>query len=611
MASERKHERFKKIAAARAEKINDMLRLLGNCANKGNYSYSDEEAEAIFSSIEENLLEAKQKYEIFRSRGRNNIFMAEFEKGFSWIEGFMRNVRRAPDKTALICADSGRIYTYAQANAQINKCANALLAAGVKRGDTILYQMGNCPEFVFIYAACKKVGAAGCPISMRVQPSRTASIIDFIKPAVFFYRDDGGIELAVNAAAHSPKLVVVNFPENKRALKNHATYEEFTDAETCEPPQVPADIYAESTLFYTSGTAGSQKCVPVTELNEVMSTQEVMRLLSINSDDIMLNLSRWAHRGGLHCCGPATALYSGAAVIAADEPSAAKCLEYIERYKITLISGSPPSFRALSLKQRKAEKNLASLKRVISVGSILSAEESLQIRRFLSPKVYNGYGTTETFINTILTPEKQQFFPGTAGTVCTDDEVRVVKIHETRDASPDELVPRDNVTHGEIIVKSCSKSAGYYKNNPTGGSRYNGGYLYTRDIGTWNGDGIITVVGRRDDMIVCGGEKIYPDEIESFLCRHPKIEDCIVTSVSGENGAEEIAAYVVRADSSLEAEEIDKYCRESRELDDNIRPRFYKFKKVLPKTHNEKKQHRKARQMASSDMKKGTFISVF
>ena len=111
-------------------------------------------------------------------------------------------------------------------------------------------------------------------------------------------------------------------------------------------------------------------------------------------------------------------------------------------------------------------------------------------------------------------------------------------------------------------------------------------------------------------MIVCGGEKIYPDEIENFLCRHPQIEDCIVTSAADENGGDAIVAYIVRADNTLKAEAIDKYCLESRELADNIRPRFYRFKKVLPKTNNDKKQHNKAKQMAARDMKNGMFIKV-
>lgn len=608
MASEQKKDRFKKITAARAEKINDMLRLIGNCANKNNYSYSDSEVLRIFDEIEKNLNEAKQKYEVFRRGNLNETFRTEFEKSFTWIEGFMRNVRRAPDKKAVICPDTGEIWSYSELNSEINKCANAMLKMGVKHGDRVMYQMGNCPEFVFIYAACQKIGAVGCPVNMLISPMQTAAIINFTEPAVFFYENNGDTELAVNIAAHKTKLVVVNFPQDKRVLDAHITYEEITQKCSEDNPKTDyiPNIYDETTLFYTSGTSGNQKCVPVTSINEVLSTQDVMHQLCVNSEDRMLTLSRWAHRGGLHCGGPATALYSGATLISVNEASNAAYLEYAEKYKITLISGSPSAFKALAAEQEKYERNLAALKRIISTGSMLTEEESMILKRFISPNIYNGYGTTETFYNTILSPNQQPFYAGTVGTACIADEIRIVKLHNNRDAQPDELVPYDGETQGEIIIKSCTKSAGYYKSNSVeGGSRYYKGYLYTRDIGTWNEDGIITVVGRNDDMMVCGGEKIYPDEIENFLCRNPKVADCIVTSAADKNGEDVVVAYVVKADRTLEADELDEYCLESSELSDNIRPRFYRFKKVLPKTENGKKQHKKAKQMAANDMKKG------
>ena len=613
MASVQKQDRFKKITAARAKKINDMLRLIGNCANKNNYSYSDAEVLEIFREIEENLNEAKQKYEVFHRENPKDEFKAEFERGFTWIEGFMRNVRRAPDKKAVICPDTGEIWSYSELNCEINKCANAMLELGVKRGDRVMYQMGNCPEFVFIYAACQKIGAVGCPIGAGISPMHAASIINFTEPAVFFYENNGDTELAVNMAAHKPTLVVMDFPHNKRVLSGHITYEQMTRGSSEGNPKtaLSPNIYDETTLFYTSGTSGCQKCVPVTSINEALSAHDVMQQLSVNTEDIMLTLAPWSHRGGLHCGGPATALYAGATLISLNDLSPEACLEYAEKYKISLISGSPTDFRALANVQEKNEKNLAALKRIISVGSILSKEECTRLKRYISPNVYNGYGTTETFWNTILTPRQQLFFAGTVGTPCVTDEVRIVKLYDDHDARPDELVPYDGETQGEIIIKALSKSAGYYKSNPgEGGSRYYEGYLYTRDVGTWDKEGIITVAGRNDDMIICGGEKIYPNEIENFLCRNPKVADCIVTSAADKNGEDSIIAYVVKADRTLEAEELDRYCLESRELSDNIRPRFYRFKKVLPKTDNGKKQHKKAKQMALNDMKKGMLTHV-
>lgn len=613
MAKKEKTERFEKVAGARSEKIKDLLRLLGNCANKNNYSYTDDEVIEVFRSIEDSLNGAKKKYDVFGEKSLNENFRAEFESGYTWIAGFLRSVRRFPKKSALIYPAEGRIWSYEALNCEANRLANAMRKNGVKKGDRVMYRMGSLPEFTFIYIACQKIGAAGVPIDMGLSPEQTAAALDSARPEIFFYENNGDAELALTLSVYKPALLVIaDFPKDAKIPAGHITYEELTRKESSGEPQTDAlSIYDETTLFYTSGTTGRHKCVPVTSINEVLSAHDMMMYLKVQSGDIMMTLSPWAHRGGLHCGGPSTALYVGAVLIVQGKADIAECLKYIERYKVTFVSGMPHRFKELADLQEAEDRNLGSLTRIISVGGAMGRSECLRCQRVISPNLYNGYGTTETFWNTILSPEELPFYSESAGRACADDDVRIVELSEEREAEPDETVPTDGKTCGEIIIKSYSKSSGYYAyNNASGGSRYYKGYLYTGDIGTWDENGIITVAGRNDDMIICGGEKIYPDEVEAVLTAHPKVSDCIVTSVTDENGEELIAAYIVRSEKGLDAEELDKYCRQSRPLANGKHPRLYRFKKVLPKTANGKKQHKKAKQMAINDFKNGMFYRV-
>ncbi len=612
MSDNAKHERFKKITGARLEKINDMLRLIGNCSNKNNYSYTDDEIIELFDIIERNVAEAKGRYKTFQKGcGRNN-FRYDFEHGYTWAAGFMRNVVRFANRIALICCETGETWSYAELNGEANNLANAMLGAGLKKGDRVMYQMNNCPEFVFIYIACHKIGVTGCPVNTRFAPAQTASVINSVKPKLFFYRSSGDTELALTMAEHSTKPIVISGEKHGRSLYGHTAYEDFAaDRNVLEPcPDKDVSIYDETTLFLTSGTTGRQKCAPVTNINEVLSAHDVMIQLNINSSDRILSLMTWSHRGGLHCGGPAAALYAGASVIASEAYEPLKILECIERYKVTFVSGMPKALEKLSAAQEIHDKNLGTLKRIISVGGGISKEGCVRYRQTLCPKLYNGYGTTETFWNAILTPDNMHFYPDSVGAVCVDDDVRIVRTYKGRNAEPEDMVERDNKSCGEIIIKSRSKSAGYYEYGSGTSSRYYKGFLYTNDIGKWNRDGIITVVGRNDDMIICGDEKIYPEEIEEILNRHPKVSDCIVTAVTDKSGKELIAAYVIKSDPTLDFEELDEYCRDNPCLPDDKRPRLYRFKKVIPYTSNDKKQHNKAKQMAANDVRNNMFYRV-
>ena len=245
------------------------------------------------------------------------------------------------------------------------------------------------------------------------------------------------------------------------------------------------------------------------------------------------------------------------------------------------------------------------------MGSPLERAACIKYQKVLTPNIFNGYGTTETFWNTFLRPSDLPAMAGTAGSACTDDDVRVVKIYDDRKATPDELVAQDGCEVGEIIIKSQAKSAYFYYNNEEETNRkFANGFLYTNDLGTWDKGSFVTVVGRKDDMIISGGENIYPTQIEEVLNHHPKVQECIVTAVPDKVRGEVVTAYIIKNDDSLTAEELDDFCKESRMIANYKRPRYYRFVSAIPLNATGKKLHYKIKEMAKEDLYNGLLVRV-
>jgi Acyl-CoA synthetases (AMP-forming)/AMP-acid ligases II len=396
-------------------------------------------------------------------------------------------------------------------------------------------------------------------------------------------------------------------------LPGSVSYEEYTAGQdpSAPEPERPYSTFDETTRLYTSGTTGRPKAVPLTSINEVLSAHDVMIHFPMNHRDVTVNTTPWFHRGGLHCAGPCPAFYAGATIVVMRKFDAASTLRYVSRYGITFIIGVPTVLEALADEQEKKGWYLSSLHGIVTMGSPLEREACIRYQRVLTPNIYNGYGTTETFWNTFLRPFDLPGGAGTAGASCVDDDVRVVKIYEDRRAEPDELAARDGSEVGEVIICSPAKSPYVYCNNPgQTEEKYHKGFIYTHDLATWDENGFITIIGRMDDMIISSGENIYPTEVESVLNSNPKVKDCMVTSVPDKVRGQIVTAYIIRSDDSLTCEELDEFCRQSPEVANFKRPRYYRFVSTIPFNATGKKLHVKMKEIAYEDLKNGLLQRV-
>lgn len=535
------------------------------------------------------------------------MFRDTFESRFTYLNGFLRNVSRFGNRPAVFDPQSGRRWTYRELNCEVNRLAHALRSDGIGKNDVVMFALLNSPEFVFFYLAAHKIGAIACPVNYRQGAGEIALVIDDSTPRVFVYDAEFGelsseaLELCQNRPAVE---LVVGAEEGASLPAGRKRYEDyvFEQPETDPPIDFEPHIYDETTRLYTSGTTNRPKGVPINNVNEVLSAHDVMMHFPLGPTDRTMNMTPWFHRGGIHSGGPCPTLYAGGEVVILRDFAPRTCLEYAQKYEISFLIGVPTIISMLARTQERSPFDLSALRGIVTMGAPFEKSACEKYMKLLTPNIFNGYGTTETFWNTFLRPFDLPDNAGSAGRSCTDDDVRLVALHpDGSRAEPNETVPHDSETPGEIIISSPAKSAFcYFNNEEMTKKKFYKGWLYTGDVGTWDENEFVTVSGRRDDMIVSAGENIYPAQIEAVLNDHPKVAESAVIGVPDKLRGEVVAAYIVPKDPSLTVEELKDYCTHSPMLSSYKWPRNYHIVESLPHTATGKLMHFKLRSYAKN-----------
>ena len=538
---------------------------------------------------------------------RKEIFKNNFESSFTWIEGFMRNVRRYGDQTALSCPPGGLKYSYRELNSEVNRLASALQDKGVRKGDVVMYMLHNSVQFVLCYIAPQKLGAVNCPVNYYLSAGELALNIEDSRPKVFVYESTFAdtVEAALRLSSFRPEVILAT---GGSAPEGHTDFNDFLSlGSDREPvPDEPLNIYDECTRLYTSGTTSRPKGVPLYSINEVLSAHDVIMHFPMTHGDKTMNMTPWFHRGGLHSGGPCPTLYVGGEVVVMREFNAGLTLQYTQDYGINFLIGVPAVLNLLCRVQEQSGADLSSLKGIVTMGAPLDKESCIRFMQVLTPKIFNGYGTTETFWNTFLRPADLPEHAGSCGRACTDDDVRVVKVHPDRFAEPDETVKKDNAEIGEVIIASPAKSGMHYMgNDELTGQRFHNGFFYTGDLAVWDKDSYVTIVTRKDDMIVSSGENIYPAQVENVLMEHPDVAEACVVGLPDKLRDQVTVAYVVSKNSSLTVKDLVHFVNNHQMLAAYKRPKFYRICDSLPHTPTGKLQRAVVREQALQDFAMG------
>lgn len=455
----------------------------------------------------------------------------------TWIH--RRRVKSA-GKPALI--SSGNEITYDVLAERIDRLATALAARGVTKGDPVAYLGENEPSFLETFFAATALGAIFVPLNTRLAAPELAYALHD-SGAVLLVHAGALDDLAERACAGSPRRITVG-PATAQA----ESLEQVIDSAAADRPQVgvaPSDI---ALILYTSGTTGRPKGAAISHQNITWNCYNVLVDYDLTSDDIALMISPMFHVASL-TMGVLPALLKGATVVLEPAFAPGRALELIERYRATSISGVPTTYQMLCEHPAWASADISSLRMLTCGGSpvptrVLDAYEA----RGLS--FTGGYGMTETSPGaTSLQPRYSRSKAGSAGLPHFFTDVRVVD-------AEGQVQPAGAV--GEIQVRGPNVIKGYWQRpDATADAFADGDWFRSGDMGYLDEDGFLFISDRLKDMIISGGENIYPAEIERLILEVDAVQGVAVIGAPDDRWGEVPHAYLeVRPGHTLDEDDV-------------------------------------------------------
>ncbi|MDQ0865246.1 o-succinylbenzoate--CoA ligase [Arthrobacter globiformis] len=468
----------------------------------------------------------------------------------SWLQ---RRRPKSGDKTALIAGD--RKLSYEQFADRSCRLANALRDRGVARGDRVAYLGENHPAFLETLFACGQLGAIFVPLNTRLAPPEIRFQLEDCSAAALVYAGDlGTLARAAAEGTALRRLIAVGDGTgvgNGPVPNAHAAaedYEAVVASGSSEPMDEPVTLDDGAMILYTSGTTGNPKGALLTHGNITWNCINVITDFDFASTDVALMISPMFHVASLDM-GVLPTLLKGGTVILEPRFDPQRTLQLIERHRVTTISGVPTTYQMLCEHPEWPTSDITSLNKLTCGGSavplrVLEAYEARGLR------FSNGYGMTETAPGaTTLPASRSRDKAGSSGLPHFFTEVRI--------ADP-AGGPVQQGTVGEIQIKGPNVIREYW-NRPdaTAGSYADGGWFKSGDMGYRDQDGFVFVSDRLKDMIISGGENIYPAEVEQAIAEIDAVGSVAVIGVPDDKWGEvPRAVVVVREGASLTEQQV-------------------------------------------------------
>jgi long-chain acyl-CoA synthetase len=486
-----------------------------------------------------------------------------------------------PEATAVIFNDMK--FTYGQVNAMANQVANALVAAGIEKGDKVALSCPNLPYFPIVYFGILKTGAVVVPLNVLLKPREIAyHLQDSDSKAYFCF--EGTEQLPMGQMGHAAFQEVEECKDFIIMTGNPAAPSPIEGAKTLgmfmynQPPsfdtvQTAADDTA--VILYTSGTTGRPKGAELSHTNMIMNARLSDNMYERGEQDVHLVALPLFHSFG-QTVQMNSGFYNGAAIslLPRFDPEAA--LGIMERDNVTIFAGVPTMYWAMlnhpNAEKFDLEKIAKNLHLCASGGSAMPVEVMRAFEEKFNVSILEGYGLSETSPVATFNRMDRVRKPGSVGVPVWGVEVKIVDEMD-KEVGVDEL--------GEIVIRGHNIMKGYYGKEKETAEAFRDGWFHTGDIGKIDEDGYIYIVDRVKDMIIRGGFNVYPREVEEVLMTHPAVSLAAVIGVPNDQYGEEIKAFVVpKAGAEVTAEEIIEWSKEN--MASYKYPRTVEMRDTLP-----------------------------
>jgi long-chain acyl-CoA synthetase len=473
-----------------------------------------------------------------------------------------RNARHRPEHLGVIAG--GQRLTHHDFNLRVNRLANGMLGAGVRRGQRVATLLPNCLELLDIYWAGAKTGAVVVPLSPMLLAPGLASLLDDSE-AVLLFTTGALLGLARQARALVPRLEHCRIVLVDGSADDALPYDSLLahgDGEPALPsPVEPADVY---NIMYTSGTTGQPKGIVLSQQVRSMYALLCSSVFRVGPESVVLATGSLVFNGAFVTL--MAAFFAGATYIVHDQFDAEALIDTVRRERVTHIMLVPSQIIAVLASPRFAPEHLGSLQMILSLGAPLHSHHKDTLQRLLPGRFHELYGLTEGFL-TILDKTDAARKPGSVGCPPPFMDMRILR-EDGSAAGAGEI--------GEIAGRGPMLMDGYFKRPDLTAAALVDGWLHTGDLGYMDEDGYLYLVDRKKDMIDSGGVKVYPRDVEELLAAHPAVLEVAVFGIPHEKwGETPLAAVVLRQPGEVDGATLKEW------INSRVSARFQRVQDVV------------------------------
>jgi acyl-CoA synthetase (AMP-forming)/AMP-acid ligase II len=499
------------------------------------------------------------------------------------------NAKRRPDTVAL--KDSKRAFTYPEANRRVNRLAHSLLSLGLEKGDKVAVVLENSIEIVEVYLATAKTGLVIVPINFRLVGPEVEYIVDNSDAQAIVVHDEftpcvDGIRR--NLTGIRPENYIVVGEERD----GYREYEALIQGAPESEPEVQVEPHEPWILIYTSGTTGKPKGVLRSHESHIAFYLIDAVDFGFNEHDVCLNIMPLCHINSTFFTFTFTYIGGTAYIHPARSFRAEEILEIVEREKITFISLIPTHYSLLlNVSEEGRRRDSSSIRKLLCSSAPVSKSMKLAIMDFFpGVELYEAYGSTEAGIVTVLKPKDQMRKLGSIGFESLGTDLIKILDEAGKEVGVGET--------GELYSRGPMLFDEYYKLPEKTAASFKGEWFSAGDMARRDEDGFFEIVDRKDNLIITGGEHVYPSEVEKLISTHPGVLDVAIVGLPHEKWGEAVTAFVVPRDPTdpPAEKEIIAFCMDK--VAGYKRPKAMHFlsHEEMPRTGSGKVLHRVLRE---------------